>query len=598
MKVYDIKSKNYNLFDAIKISLCVSFYPTIILIFTELVGNLVLPIFIYVAAWFIDAGKIYVESGNTSLDTVTKPLILLTFLFSIDWLWYVVKGYYLTELNNNFHEGFYTEITAKIAKLKYEYFETSETWDLIQRINSKPDENGFNTIIADLISFCGFCIKLISVISILIINVWWAGIFILLFSIPLFITSYKGGKANYQATKKMSLLERKTEYFGDVLTGRESAAERSLFGYTEHINSLWKDNYLKSLSVYIKTRTKWILIQRLSSITIIFVAVAIMVILAKPVLDGIISIGMYIALINATTQLSFKMQWMFMGKFENIAKGVEYCKEFTVFSSLEEEEGVLDKPNFIEFDKIEFKNVNFKYPNTSNYILKDTSFTIYKNKHYALVGVNGAGKSTITKLLMRLYRVDSGEILIDGKNINTLSASDISGLLSVVHQDFGKYALSIKENVAIGDVNRELTDEEFSRLLEQVDLKEKVLKLQEKGDTRLGKLDENSIDLSGGEWQKIALLRARYNKGFLHILDEPTASMSPLAETKMYRDFSKMTSGRTTMFISHRLGSTKLADEILVIDDGKIIEKGTHNQLIKLCGHYYKIYESQRKWYE
>lgn len=598
MKTYKVKRKEYNIFDAVDISFNVAPVHSVLFILLELIGNIIVPVSIYISAWFIDSAKAYVV-GSGPMESVVNALVMLLIIYGIDWTWYAVRVLLKTCIYNRMQAAFFVEIASKQARLKYCYIENNDIWDLIQRVTGNPSSIGFMPILNDIVSFTGFCIKVLGVLYVLMVNVWWMTILIVALSIPALVISYKGGKASYEANKAMSVHERRTAYFGDILTGRDAASERTLFRYSERINTLWEKNYKDALKIYFVTKLKWFIRQRLSSISMIVLAFFIMVILLKPTLLGTISIGMYISLISATVQISFKMQWMFMGRLESLARGVEYCKDFTRFAHLEEVEGVTEKPGRIKnFKSLEFKDVYFKYPGTEQYILKGISFKILPDRHYAIVGANGSGKSTIIKLMMRLYEVDSGEILINGLSIQKYSPNDIAGFLSVVHQDFAKYALSIKDNIFLGDVNRPLSNEEANRIIKQVNLEETVKRLPNKIETKLGKLDDDSVDLSGGEWQKIALSRALRSPGPLQILDEPTAALSPLAEAAIYREYGELSQGKTTLFISHRLGSTKLADEIFVVSDGVISEQGSHETLMRTSGGYNNMYESQRKWYE
>ena len=246
---------------------------------------------------------------------------------------------------------------------------------------------------------------------------------------------------------------------------------------------------------------------------------------------------------------------------------------------------------------IVFDNVYFTYPHTNNEILKGISMEFYPNQHISLVGENGAGKSTIIKLLCKLYKPDSGKITINGIDINDLSVADLKRAYSVVFQDYAMYSLSLRENIAFGDINQIENDDVIIAALQQ-GLSSDVLKeLRGNLDANLGKIEEDGVDLSRGQWQRIAISRACLSNSAFVILDEPTASLDPIAETEMYQAFSSLLSQKGSLMISHRLASAKLADIIYVINDGTIKEKGTHKELIAQKGLYESMFNAQSSWY-
>jgi ATP-binding cassette subfamily B protein len=266
---------------------------------------------------------------------------------------------------------------------------------------------------------------------------------------------------------------------------------------------------------------------------------------------------------------------------------------------LDEYEDAAAKPEKnMSFNVIEFKNVSFTYPETEKIILDKISFTIENGRHYSFVGVNGAGKTTITKLITGLYNNFEGEIIIDGRSIRDLTQAEIKGLSSVVYQDFAKYYISLYDNIAIADINNPENRKNVENAVELTGLSEAAAKLKDGLDTPLGKILENGADISGGEWQRVAMARSVLSPAPLKILDEPTAALDPIGESMVYRNFERISKGMTTIFISHRLGSTKLADIIYVLADGKIIESGSHSALMTEKGVYCEMFNSQAEWYK
>jgi ATP-binding cassette subfamily B protein len=272
-------------------------------------------------------------------------------------------------------------------------------------------------------------------------------------------------------------------------------------------------------------------------------------------------------------------------------------KDLTAFVALSEAKDALTEPDAepIAFDSLEFRNVRFRYPGGDRLILDGLSFKLEAGRHYAFVGKNGAGKTTITKLVTGLYTEYGGEILINGKELREYPAGTLKALFSVVYQDFAKYYIAMKDNISLGDVHTKGKEVQAAHL---AGLDETIASLKYGIDTPLGKILKDGQDISGGQWQRVAIARSLISRAPVKILDEPTSALDPISESRIYSDFEKLMRGKTTVFVSHRLGSTKLADEILVIDEGKIMERGAHDVLMAANGQYAGMFEAQRGWYQ
>lgn len=248
--------------------------------------------------------------------------------------------------------------------------------------------------------------------------------------------------------------------------------------------------------------------------------------------------------------------------------------------------------------EIEFRNVSFRYPNAENDTIKNISFKIKAGEKLALVGVNGAGKTTIVKLLCGLYLPTEGEILLNSHPINDYNIYEYYSLFSAVFQDISLMPYSIAENIAATTEKDEIDFEKVKNSIEIAGLKERVDALPLGVDTPFNKnINEDAVDFSGGEKQKLALARAIYLDRPMLILDEPTAALDPIAENEMYMKFNEISRGQTAMFISHRLASTRFCDRIIHLENGEIIENGTHDELIAANGKYAMMYGLQSKYY-
>jgi len=312
-----------------------------------------------------------------------------------------------------------------------------------------------------------------------------------------------------------------------------------------------------------------------------------------------LSIGLFISIVNSILSLIPDLAWQLPEYTEAIAESKEYLEDFTKLLSLKYKNEYLCVPseNPTTLYRIEFRNVTFRYPGTQRDVLKNLNLIIERGMHYALVGANGSGKTTITKLLTGLYEEFEGDILINGISIKTYSQQELKSMFAIVYQDFAKYEISLKDNIALGDVNSYST-QRLEEAIEESGLKELVQELPRGIESSIGRIVKESIDLSGGQWQRVAIARTLVSNASLRILDEPTAALDPVKESQLYENFEKINHGKTTLLISHRLASTKLADVIYVIEEGTVSEQGNFDELMKINGSYAEMFHSQRRWYE
>lgn len=310
---------------------------------------------------------------------------------------------------------------------------------------------------------------------------------------------------------------------------------------------------------------------------------------------GLFSVGSLVLYCGSFLQIVkgvIKMTWTF-GQTEKIIPLVNYY--FEILNTSDEMTYGTKEIDLADNFDVEFKNVSFRYPNCETYALKNVNIKINSGEHYAIVGKNGSGKTTFIKLLCRLYDVSKGAILINGINIKEYTKDSIIRLYSVVFQDYKIFSLTAAQNIAASD------DYDKAKLydsFEKADIKERILKMANKENTYLYKdLDENGVEISGGEAQKLALTRALYKDASIVILDEPTASMDPISESSMYSRFNSFVENKTAIYISHRLSSCAFCDNIAVFDKAELVEIGTHKDLIKLNGKYAELWNAQAEYY-
>ncbi len=399
-------------------------------------------------------------------------------------------------------------------------------------------------------------------------------------------------------------MRRIVEYFQNLMTSRESIKEVRIFGLFEHLYSRFaqhKEEYIQAHEkmTVSETRVDWFL-STFSNL----VGVGLWVYIIIRALYGHITIGdimLYFQAVNSCQQ-------RFDGVLRSVVQGYENTLFITnLFAYLDlhpqDVEGALARskdpsvsPKSLE-KGIEFGSVSFKYPGQDRYVLRNVSFSIRSGETVAIVGRNGAGKTTLVKLLSRFYDPTEGEILLDGRSLVEYDLVQLRQQISILFQDFIQYHLTIRDNIIFGQIEHSSDTECLEKAAEDSDASSLIQRLPKKFDTVLGRTLEEGVDLSGGEWQKLGLARAFFRDTQLLILDEPTASLDPLAEHEVFEQFARLTRNKTSVIISHRFSTVRMADRIIVLEDGACIEQGSHEELLAQGGMYAKLFTTQARYY-
>lgn len=547
---------------------------------------------------FIDTAIMLVNSKG-AFNNILFPMLLIILILSFLWCSKSLKGILNVYIQANISNMVNPIIFHKQASLEYYQYEDTNVRDLIKRVSKLPEKKFIQTFENLLTLFATF-ITAMSTMFLMFVYIPLTSLIIVIASLFLFIVALKSGKENYEATKEALAFERKNDYLNSLLTGKESENERALFQYSDYLLNKWKDNMKKYNKIIFKTKIKWFINMKLGAIIVAIISMIVALLLLKPYVNGLLTLGFFIAIINAINKLVTKLSWQLTDVVDVLAENNEYMKDYQELmglKSVEFEEGQL--PYAIPKDlQIVFEHVSFTYPNSQSPVLNDVSFIIDGGLHYAIVGSNGAGKTTIIKLLISLYSNYSGNIYINGRELREYTKRQISSLFSVVFQDYAKYQISIRENITFeGEIEGANLEKLLKDNRDPAHLKEFINVLKCGVDTNLGKIHKDSNELSLGQWQKLAILRSLVRDASLYILDEPTSAMDPLSEREFFEQYDKMISGKTSISISHRLGSVRRADKIIVMDNGSVICIGTHEQLMSTCPIYSEMYMKQKGWY-
>ncbi len=495
-------------------------------------------------------------------------------------------------------------ILQKANSLDLAFFENPEFYDKLRRA---AEEANYKPVmmISQTFDLARAIITLISMVFLLFQLAWWLAVVALIVPIPSFIASSRYGWIGYHRRRRQSPERRQMHYFNMVMTIDDFNKEVKLFNlgdfFINRYKRLAEKFYQENKEIFVRrymTNLLWTGLTVLANSSI-YLYVAIQTVLGR------ISLGSLTLYTQSAIQAGQSFQGVLDGisnTYENnlfvntLFEFLEYQSQIT---SPENPHPVVTSPDVTGLD-IEFRNVSFTYPGKdqeTEAALKNVSFTIHRGEAVALVGRNGAGKTTIVKLLTRLYDPDEGEILIGGRNIKEFDLKDLREQVGVIFQDYVNYYMSARENIGVGRVADIENHALITGAAEKSGAHGVIEKLPESYETMLGRWFDEGTQLSGGEWQKIALARAFMRDAHILILDEPTSSLDAQAEYEVFAHFRVLTKGKTAIFISHRFSTVRLADRILVLEHGHIIENGPHQELLALGGRYAELFNLQAEAY-
>ena len=595
-----------------KLKVALRFIPALRLVWQSSPGwtiaRLVLVVFqgllplalIYLAKLIIDTVTLNLQSSDPSqVFERVLPLIIMagvaTILNSL--------SQSLTELVNTAHSQQVTDhmqgiIHAKSVEADLEYYENAKYHDALQRAQQEAPYRP-PQILNRLAQAGQNVISLVAMVG-LLISLHWGIIGILLVAtLPAVFVRTTFSRIMYSWQRRRTQLERQSMYLGWMLTNEQFAKEVRLFDlggwFSQEYRQIRQRLYREKLSISTKRSVAFFLSQAFAGVLIFSVFAYII----YQTIEGVLLLGdlvlYYQALQRGQNNLRLTL---------NSVSGLYEDNLFlaNLYEFLDLKPRVIDptepKPIPVKVRQgIEFKNVNFSYADSARQALKDINLTIKPGETIALVGENGSGKTTLIKLLCRLYDPTSGSIAIDGVDLKLFRIADLRRQVSVIFQDYAKYHFSAEENIRLGDIGVPANDKEIYTAAKQSGAHDVITKLPQGYDTVLGKLFDSGEELSIGQWQKVALARAFLRDSQVIVLDEPTSAMDPKAEYEIFKKFRELIKDQSAVLITHRLSTVKMADRIYVMEDGRIVESGTHEELIQLKQSYAHLFETQAQNY-
>ena len=494
------------------------------------------------------------------------------------------------------------QIMEKAKELDLASFDRPEFYEKLENANREAGIRPI-TVMSSTFDAISKFISLVSYIVVLVTapGMWWIAPVMIVISIPTAVVNFTYRRKTFEYLRRRSKDRRQMNYYSDIMVDKNLVKEIRMYDLADTFRGEFKNvfaRYYKGLRRLIVRENVW---QIGLSIVASVANCVFFAIIAMKVFDGEIQIGDYSLYTGALTSIASTVSSL-ISVSAQVYEGTLFIDNLIAF--MKEEPTVvpsIPEPQTVEMGKphtIEFRNVSFAYPGTNKRVIKNINLTIRPGETAVLVGLNGAGKTTFIKLLTRLYDPTEGQILLDGRDIREYDTKTLYSIFGIIFQDFGKYAFSIEDNIRFGDIHREADKEAIKRAAADAGAEDFISRLPKEFETPLMRYFEpDGIELSIGQWQKLSIARAFYSRSDILILDEPTASLDPLAEQEIFNQFDALRQDKTTIFVSHRLSSATVASKIIVLEYGELVEEGTHKELMAKKGKYYELFTTQASRY-
>ncbi len=488
------------------------------------------------------------------------------------------------------------DIMKKASFLEMKNFDSPDFFDTLNDVNY--NSHMISEMAFVIFEFFRISMQLIAAFVNIAVWKWFAPIIIIITYVPAMLVKRKEINSEYLFQKNNMKYDRQLFYITDIAVARDFSSDVKMYGLFPELKrkylKVWTEMFDKKRKLIRKYTTLSVLLDCLPYI----VMSGFLVILGIGVLDGKMTVQSY-SYINGLLYQFSPLILSVIIYYGTIFDSKIRLKNFISFMDMPSEEDNNTGEDFAgDHFELEFRDVSFRYNEKSDYVLKGLSFRIDSSKTYALVGVNGCGKTSIIKLLLRFYEPTSGEILINGRSIKEYTISSIRKLFSPMFQKYNNYAFTVKEDIYLSDIENKADEKKVFSSAEQSGADVFVSGFDDKYDTYLTRQFEDGVDLSGGQWQKIALSRTIFRDPVMYILDEPSSALDAESEDELFMSFDKLFKNRGAIMVSHRLSNVKSCDSIIVIEDGRVLEEGTHEYLMEHPRKYAHMFQLQANKYQ
>ena len=540
------------------------------------------------------------QSLIQSLAPYVPWLLLLIGTRLVNWLVYMdsYQRYLTAQLMERVTERLDRMLFKKSLSLRLEWFESTEYYDTLQRAREAVADGSMAENLPHIQRLVTMTLGVLAMLYALSTAHWLIPLILSAGGVYTIRRHMQVEQAFIHIMLRQTTLRRRRNYWRRMLTERGPAAEIRLFDLGPHFVALWRrltDRILKEIEAgFRRIAIRLEVMPELVTVTLNGFAVLLLILVAA---RGEITVGALVALIYITeeylTHLG-NMGWRLRDLLEFSAK-FQHVRRFLALRGDERADGAVAPARMRE--GVRFEGVSFVYPGSDAPALSGIDLHVHPGERIALVGENGAGKSTLTKLLMGLYRPTDGRITVDGTDLQDIAPQAWRAKVAAVFQDPVRYALTVQENIGFGMLEKLSDLNAIGAAADASSASSMVKVLPSRYQTLLGKEFEGGHDLSLGQWQKLAIARLYLRDADIVVLDEPTSALDALAELEVYRQFLSLSEGKSVLLVSHRLGSARLTDRIVFLRNGRIVEDGTHDELLESGGAYSDLYETQAEWY-
>lgn len=552
--------------------------------------------------------KVLALRGNTSSAiSVISPILLFFFMICIGGNTNNIQQMFSTMFVNKAKKLFHKYFIFRSYQEEQDSFYDSNFYDRYTFVKDHIESTTqisitiFNTLLNAVLGLIVFSVT-ISVFSISVL------IFILIVAIVMIFINRYIVKQRVKLNEDYIKEERKARYYSELLASKGHAKELRIFRLRNYFLKLWNNSFQNYSVGKYQFEKKALILGNIPNFLNNFFYILLILYFLYLVSIKKLSVGEFGFIYQAIRGITYYMQQIVDILSRELAQDYKYIEKYEAFTKEIKKDNLSQLQNYQprkfqlsegNFEKLVLKNIEYSYPNQEGKAIDGLSFHIKKGEVVSILGYNGSGKSTLSKIMCGILKNYQGEVFLNDKNIKDMDLEEVSKYFGIGFQDFTRYSLTLRENIGFGMIEKMEEKKELEKAIKKGNLEEIIEHLPQGIDNIIGKeYDETGQDMSGGQWQRVILARAYMGEPEILLLDEPTASIDPIEEMRMLSQLKEILNGKTALLISHRIGFARLSDRICIMEQGKIVEEGSHEELLNLHGRYYELFMAQKNLYQ